>query len=218
MHGSMIKYVLFDFDGTLVDSKEVFISAFNHIAHKYHFKKIGPGNIDHLRNLSMMDRFRYLNVPLYKLPLLTNEFLSLYRSAIGSLALIPGMGQVLKKITDLSLDIGIVSSNSAATIRSFVAHNEIPGITDVYCSGKLFGKDRVFRKFLKDKKLSGCEVLYVCDELRDISACNKVQVKPIWVSWGFELEQAVKGGNALHTVHTPDELFAIIEHEYLRCL
>ena len=208
--GSMVKYVLFDFDGTLVDSREVFIKSFNQIAHKYNFKKIEPVNLDQLRNLSMIDRFRFLNVPLYKLPFLRKEFLSLYESGIGSLALLEGMESVLRKITNLGLEVGILSSNSERTIKNFLKNNGIPDISEVYSSRRLFGKHRVFRKFLKEKKLAAGEVLYVCDELRDILACNRVQVEPIWVSWGFELKEAMNGGNIRYSAHTPEDLFAII--------
>ena len=211
----MIRYVLFDFDGTLVDSKDVFVKTYNHIAHRYRFKKIAPSNLDHLRNLTMADRFRYLEVPLYKLPFLTKEFLSVYRKELGSIALVPGMDTVLKRITGMGLGVGIVSSNSVVTIKSFVKHNGIPDIADIYCSGRLFGKDRIFRRFLKDKKLSGAEVLYVCDELRDLHACSKVQVKPVWVSWGFEKQEAIQSAGIIHTAHTPGELFSIIQDEYL---
>ena len=214
----MIKYVLFDFDGTLVDSREVFISAFNHIAHKYNFKKIDATNLDYLKKMSMIERLRFLNVPLYKLPFFTKEFLSLYQSQVVSISLIAGMKSVLERITNLGLKIGIVSSNSVATIKSFVENNSIVDISDVYCSGRLFRKDRVFRKFLKEKNLASGEVLYVCDELRDILACNKVQIKPIWVSWGFEIKEAIKGGNIFYAAHTPEELITIIEDEHLRCV
>jgi phosphoglycolate phosphatase len=116
------------------------------------------------------------------------------------------------------LEIGIVSSNSVATIKSFVKNNGIADISDVYCSGRLFSKDRLFRKLLKDKNLASGEVLYVCDELRDILAYNKVQVKPIWVSWGFEMKEAIKSGYILFSAHTPEELITIIEHEHLHWL
>ncbi len=36
----MSKYVVFDFDGTLVDSKAVFVSAFNQLADKYRLLEI----------------------------------------------------------------------------------------------------------------------------------------------------------------------------------
>ena len=211
----MIKYVLFDFDGTLVDSKEVFITAFNQLADKYRFKKIGAADLDHLRHLSMMERFRFLRVPFYKVPFLTNEFLSLYRAGAGSLSLIDGMETVLEKITALGLPAGILSSNSVSTIQHFLERHSIAGISGVYHAGRLFGKDRTFRKFLKDKQLAGSEVLYVCDELRDILACNKVQVTPIWVSWGFEIKEALVNGDLRYTAHTPEELLAIVEQAYL---
>lgn len=87
----MLKHILFDFDGTLVDSREVFILLFNRIAGKYGFNKIEPHNLEELRNLPMMERFKYLKVPFYKVPFLTKEFLSLYESQIGCISLIPGM-------------------------------------------------------------------------------------------------------------------------------
>lgn len=214
----MIKYIVFDFDGTLVDSKEAFVSAFNHLAQKYKFKRIEEGSLPYLKPLSMMERLRFLKVPLYRIPFLTNEFLSLYKKELGSVTLIDGMEAVLERIANLGFGIGIVSSNSVSTIKGFLANKGIAGVPDIYCSGRLFGKDRVLRRFLKDKNVTGDEVLYVCDELRDILACNKVPIKPIWVSWGFEMEEAVKGGAVFHTANTTQELIAIIEschYEYL---
>jgi phosphoglycolate phosphatase len=81
----MAKYVVFDFDGTLVDSKAVFLSVFNQLADKYRFKRIDENNINDVRQLSMRERIRVLNVPVYKLPLLTAEFISLYKRSIDSI-------------------------------------------------------------------------------------------------------------------------------------
>jgi phosphoglycolate phosphatase len=208
----MLKYILFDFDGTLVDSREAFIKSFNQLAFRYNFKKIEAANLDHLKALSMMERFHYLNVPLYRLPFLTMEFSRLYRSEIGSVSLMPGIPKLLEKISGIGLKAGIVSSNSNSIIESFVVKNAMQGISDIYCSGQLFGKDRVFRKFLKEKKFSPAQVVYVCDELRDVDACKKVGIKPVWVSWGYEREEAVNKDNNLCIAHSPEELFAIIDN------
>jgi phosphoglycolate phosphatase len=212
----MIKYTLFDFDGTLVDSREVFIKSFNQLAAKYKFKKIEEANMEMLKDLSMMERLRFLHVPVYRLPFLTGKFLGLYKLEIGSVAFMPGIPELLNKISALGLETGILSSNSTTTIKVFLEGKGIAGISDVYCSGKLFGKDRVFRKFLKDKKLTADEVLYVCDELRDVEACNKAGIKSIWVSWGFEKEDAVSKGFDLCIAHSPEQLLEIIEREYLK--
>jgi len=42
-----------------------------------------------------------------------------------------------------------------------------------------------------------------------------VQVTPIWVSWGFEIKEALVNGDLRYTAHTPEELLAIVEQAYL---
>ena len=210
----MIRYVLFDFDGTLVDSSGLFISSFNQVAENYKLKKIEAANLEYLKSLSLMDRFRFLQVPLYKLPFLTKKFLSFYESEVASISLHEGMKTVLEEIAALGLGVGIVSSNSAATVKSFLTGNHLSVVSDVYCSGRLFGKDRILKKFLKDKQLTGSEVLYVCDEWRDIEACHKVQIEPVWVSWGFERKEA-QGHLHFIAVHSPEELLDLIRKKHI---
>lgn len=212
----MLKYILFDFDGTLVESKPVFLKAYNTMAQRHGFQPIEAENIEALKRLSLMDRLRFLKVPFYTLPFLTREFLGLYEAEAASLSLIDGMEQIIDKLISRGLEVGIVSSNSAATIKRFLTANNITGIADVYCSSKLFGKDRVLRRFLKDKKAKGAEALYVCDELRDIEACHKVAIEAVWVSWGFETAEAVKSGNEVGMADSPEELLILIEEYHNR--
>lgn len=61
----MIKYILFDFDGTLADSKSVFVSAWNQLADKHKFKKLHHEDLDVLRKLSIKERGKQLNFPFY---------------------------------------------------------------------------------------------------------------------------------------------------------
>ncbi|MNS83682.1 Phosphoglycolate phosphatase [compost metagenome] len=208
---NMIRYVLFDFDGTLVDSKDAVVIAFNRIAGKYHFKTIKPEELDYINGLSMLDRFLYLKVPLYRLPFLRKEMLAIYQEQIRDVPLIPGMAALLDTLRGSGLRIGILSSNDPCIIKDVMELNGIAAPDDIYCSGKIFGKDRVFRKFLREQKLHNDEVLYICDEQRDITACNKAGIKPVWVSWGFEVAGVIEGDAALAMAHTPDELLAVIQ-------
>lgn len=207
----MIRYVLFDFDGTLVDSKDAVVIAFNRIADKYHFKTIKPEELDYINSLSMLDRFLYLKVPLYRLPFLRKEMLAIYQEQIMDVPLIPGMAALLDTLRTSGLKVGILSSNDPVIIKGIMELNGIAPPDDIYCSGKLFGKDRVFRKFLREQKLHSDEVLYICDEQRDITACDKAGIKPVWVSWGFEGAGVIQGDAALSMAHTPDELLAVIQ-------
>lgn len=108
----MRKHILFDFDGTLVDSKVVFVIAYNQLAQRHRFQQITESNLAQLKNLSLVNRLRFLKVPLYRVPFLTKEFLTLYEAGISSLTLIAGMREVLERLAEQGFGIGIVSSNA----------------------------------------------------------------------------------------------------------
>jgi phosphoglycolate phosphatase len=206
----MIKYIVFDFDGTLVDSKMVVLSVYNQIAAKYNYKLIDDSNIEHLKTLSMMDRMKAVNVPLYKVPFLITEFFALYQKQLHLIPFVSGMERVLEKIKDLRFKLAVVSSNSSKTIKAFLESKGVTNITGVYCSSKIFGKEKVLRRFLIANKLHPSEVLYVCDELRDLIACRKVNIKTIWVSWGYDIKESFKGEAMDYVADSPEELMTIL--------
>jgi len=206
----MNKYVVFDFDGTLVDSKAVFMTAFNYLADKYRFKRIDPDNIDYLKQLSTLERIRVLKVPFYKIPVLTSEFIQLYKQSLHHIVLVEGIADVLQQLNHNGFKTAIVSSNAVTSIQSFLQHNHITGIADIYSSSRVFGKDKAIQKFLKKNKLRNTDVLYVGDEQRDIIACKRTGVRIIWVSWGFEIEEVVIGSAPDFTARTPADIIRIV--------
>jgi phosphoglycolate phosphatase len=207
----MAKYVVFDFDGTLVDSKAVFISAYNQLAGKYRFNKIDEQGIPQLIKLSMRDRMRVLKVPFYKLPVLTAEFISLYNKSIHSINLMAGMADVLKALENSGYKTAIISSNAVHSIRQFLQNNQLDFIKDVYSSSRLFGKDKVISKFLQKNRLQKTEVIYVGDEERDVIACKKSGIRIVWVAWGFEVKEVVINSKPHFMAHTPGELLEIVQ-------
>jgi phosphoglycolate phosphatase len=207
----MSKYVVFDFDGTLVDSKAVFLSVFNQLADKYRFQRIDENNINAVRKLSMRERIRVLDVPVYKLPVLTAEFISLYKRSIDSILLINGITEVLQALENSGYRTAIVSSNAESSIRNFLLKNGIHHIAEVYTSSRIFGKDKVIGKFLKRKGLRTADMIYVGDEQRDIIACHKHGVRIVWVGWGFETKEAVEESRPHFMAFTPAELLQIVK-------
>jgi phosphoglycolate phosphatase len=205
----MIKHIIFDFDGTLADSKQVFLSVYNQIADRHGLKKIDSRNIEHLKSLGIMDRFRVLDTPVYKIPLLTIQFLKLYKKSIHEVTLIEGMLPVLKALNDSGVKLAILSSNAESSIRLFLANNKIDFISKIHCSHRIFGKDKIIKQFLNKNKLRSEEVLYVGDEQRDIIACKKNNVKIIWVKWGFDTEQVVEKESPDFVAVTPDDILII---------
>ncbi|MFJ3389992.1 MULTISPECIES: HAD hydrolase-like protein [unclassified Lysinibacillus] len=205
-----MKYIIFDFDGTLADSTAVFTSAWNTIAQKYKFKGIELKEIESLKKLSIAERSKLFDFPMYKLPMILPQFYRLYRQSLHDVHLYDGIKEVLLEIDKRGYKILIISSNSQENILEFLKMNGIHCVSNVLCSNRIFGKDKVIKKFLKDSGITPSEVLYIGDEQRDIIACKKVGVPIIWVGWGYDAIEVVCQEDPEYKVATPQEILNII--------
>ncbi|SFL56099.1 HAD-IA family hydrolase [Pelosinus propionicus] len=205
----MIRYVLFDFDGTLVDSQNIVIEGYNQLAEKYHSKKIEQKDIAYLKGLSIIERSKFLDFKLYKFPLLALDIYKLYKHSIKDLRLFDGIKELLEELNSCGFRLAIVSTNSEQNIRECLHHNQIDVIHDVICSNNMFGKNEDIKRFLKTHKLEESEVIYVGDEVRDIIAGKKSGVKVIWVSWGYDQIDNAKKEQPNYIVDKPHEILPI---------
>ncbi len=205
-----MKHIIFDFDGTLADSTAVFASAWNTLAQKYKFKGIELKEIDTLKKLSISERSKLFDFPMYKLPMILPQFYKLYRQSLNDVHLFEGMKEVLLEINKRGYKIIIISSNSKDNILEFLKMNGIHCVADVLCSNRIFGKDKVMKKFLKESNVSATEVVYIGDEQRDIVACKKAGVPIIWVEWGYDAIEVIQNEEPEYKVATPEEILEII--------
>lgn len=206
----MIKYVIFDFDGTLVDSKNVFVSVYNQLADKHGFNQIKKSEIDYLRKLPIKERGKHLNFPVYKLPLFAAEFNRLYKESIKELQLFSGIRELLAGLHKRGYQLAIISSNSEENIEAFCRNNKITNFNEIVSEKHFFGKDKSINKFMKRNKLHHSEIVYVGDEVRDIIAAQKSNVKMIWVDWGYDLVEQAERNNPDHIVSSPKEILQIV--------
>ncbi|MBN2559145.1 MAG: HAD-IA family hydrolase [Clostridia bacterium] len=207
----MIKYVIFDFDGTLADSGGIAVMAMNKMARKYGFTEIEWEKLDDLRKMSVQERCRYMKVPLIRIPFLANEYYSIYKEAMPGMDLYEGMRELLETLHARGYGIAIISSNAESNIRSFLQQKGIGIIDKILCSHHIFDKDIIINRFLRQNKLRNGEVVYVGDEVRDISACKKAGVRIIWVDWGLDLLSTVKSAEPDHMASQPADILRIIE-------
>ncbi|QSB08674.1 HAD-IA family hydrolase [Lysinibacillus sp. FSL K6-0075] len=205
-----MKHIIFDFDGTLADSTAVFASAWNTLAQKYKFKGIELKEIDALKKLSISERSKLFDFPMYKLPMILPQFYKLYRQSLNDVHLFEGMKEVLIEIDKRGYKILIISSNSKENILEFLKMNGIHCVADVLCSNRIFGKDKVMKKFLKEANVESSDVIYIGDEQRDIVACKKAGVPIIWVEWGYDAKEVVQNEEPEYSVTTPQEILEII--------
>ncbi|MFT4031239.1 MAG: HAD-IA family hydrolase [Siphonobacter sp.] len=205
----MIKYVLFDFDGTLVDSKNILVQVFNDLSTKYAYPKVSSEICPKV--LSIAEHCKALGVPFYRIPFLSFEFLGKYRKSVPRLTLFDGLKNVLTELSKRGYLITILSSHSKRTIQSFLKANQLTNIHTLHSSQSIFGKEKILGKFLKKNRLKSSEVIYIGDEVRDIIACHTYGIKVAWVSWGYDTYELIQPQSPDFIIHSPDEILQILQ-------
>lgn len=203
----MITHVVFDFDGTLVDSKAAAIAAYNELAEKNRYGKLTADNLEALRGLSIRERCAQLGVPPYKLPWLVVQVLRNYRKGVHSIEFNEGIPELLKALRARGLKLIVLSSNQEENIRAFLRrHSAEDWVEGFYCGRGLFGKAGLLRELLKRTGLQREQLVYVGDEHRDVEACKEVGVKVIAVRWGFDADVRLRQAEPNYIADRPADV------------
>lgn len=204
----MVKHILFDFDGTLVDSRALLVKLYNEMAVQYRFRPIRDQDLASLRSMSISERVELLGVPVLQIPKLMMAGRQLYHDNIRALHIVPGMKEVVAKLATQNIKSSILSSNSEANIRLCLRKNKMESAFKEIISAKhIFGKHHSIRKVMKQWGTVPARMIYVGDELRDIESCKKLGVPIVAVTWGYDSPQLLMSGKPDYLVNTPGDLY-----------
>ena len=206
----MNKVILFNFNGTIVNTKNLAIDIFNEIAEKQGYKKISEEEVPFLSTLSIRDRCKTLNVPIYKMPLVGIAIKRRYQTYIPNLKPVLGISEVLKELKKQDYKLGFLTSNNQNKIDEFLINNTINSFDYSHFSFNPFSKSKDISSFLKNNRLKKDEVIYVGDELRDIKAAKKNGLFCIAASWGYDSIELLSTGNADFVAKQPKDILDIL--------
>ncbi|MCK9300944.1 MAG: HAD-IA family hydrolase [Bacteroidales bacterium] len=206
------RYVIFDFDGTLVNTTDLALSIYNRVAANYRCKPIPPED-KHLLFSSklkeLMDRFK---VNSFKLFLLQFRIRKELRKHIEDFEPIAHIETALAQLKEAGYKCGILTSNAKKNVEHFLDIKGLSPLFDfVYQSKHFFGKDLALHQLIKRESLSLEQVVYVGDEIRDMLASKKAGIPMVAVSWGFTPPDIFEGKHPDRLAYTPAELKTCID-------
>ncbi|MEK7177591.1 MAG: HAD-IA family hydrolase [Patescibacteria group bacterium] len=211
----MIKYIIFDFDGTIADTLPFSFQKFLEIARLLQIDDLTDKEIiNEIRSKSyqelLKDNFKrsWLKIP-FVIGVIKNMQVELEKE-MDKIKFFPGVKKLLFDLKKAGYKLAIISSNRVENINKFIKHNKINIFDFVHGKTDLFGKAGYLEKFLRDFKLEKSEVIYVGDEIRDVEASHKVGIKIIGVSWGLHTIEAMKKAGVDYLVKKPSEILQII--------
>lgn len=206
---NMKKTIMFDFDGTLADSKDVAFKIYNELAEEHNYKKIKKSEIPEISRASIIEKCKMLNVPKFKLAFLFYEATKRFKEHILNINLFDGIKEVVDILNNEDFNLVVVSSNSEDAIKEILHRNDVHVFTNIFSSKNLFGKHKTINNYIKKNNLKREDIIYVGDELRDIDSCKKSGVKIISVSWGFDSPELLMNNKPDYLVNTPGEIVDI---------
>lgn len=203
-------YLIFDFDGTLVDSFRMVMEKFNLLADEFNFRKINDDEIDGLRDLTSRELIKYLKIPIYKIPSVLCSARKHMQNEMQTLLPFANLTEILQRLYDMKIPLGILTSNSSENVTRWLERNKIERLFNfINIESNYFGKKRILRKILKAYKIDKSQAFYIGDETRDVEAAKECEVYSVAVTWGFNSEKILTQHQPHYIVRKPEDILTI---------
>lgn len=205
------KTVIFDFDGTVADTIEAGVGIYNSIAQQKGYAQITEGNQLTLRTMQPRAAIQKLGIKLYELPAMVLKIRNGLKRRISDLPMYPGIFETIVAIKKSGHKIFLLSSNSKENIIEFLNKNSMNIFDGMHCGSSIFGKAQNLKQLIKENNLRRDEAVYVGDEIRDIEAAKKEQIKIISVTWGLNSKEGLLKNKPDFITDNPANIIEIVK-------
>ena len=202
--------LIFDFDGTIADTLSVVIKIANKFADHYGYKKISLSELPKLREKKPSAALKHLGISIFKLPIVVRKIRFEMNKEIIHLKTSMDIRDTLVHLKENGCVLGILTTNSRENVIEFLKNNDLELFDFIYSGRGVFGKSRLLKKLMKEKKIPHADPIYIGDEIRDVEAAKKAGIKVIGVTWGYNTKTALLTSHPDYIVENPEELKTII--------
>ena len=209
------KNILFDFDGTLMDTSEGIFASFDYALTKmkiplpsrdFYKKLIGPPLKDTFMNTFSLDEEN------------AGKAMAFYRehytpAGVYQVKVYEGIKQMLETLCKKGKRLFVASSKPEVYIRELLQKHSLDSYFE-FAGGSDMEETRVKKNEIIEYVLSscniGCEQKAECvmagDRKYDVKGASLAGIKCIGVTWGFGSEEELEEAGAVAVVHSVGEL------------
>lgn len=209
----MIKAILFDLDGTLLDTLEDLTDSVNYILHKHGMPE---RTLDEIRSFigngvpTLIARSVPCDTDSETVKICIDGMMKYYKDhADIKTKPYDGIMELLDNLKKQNIMIAVVT-NKAEEAAKILCKAKFGDVLDLVIGDN--GKDKlkpapdnVFRA-LNDLNLEKEDVLYVGDSDVDMITAKNAQLESVGVTWGFRDEDVLRKNGADHIINAPLEL------------
>jgi phosphoglycolate phosphatase len=200
--------IIFDFDGTIADSFDYFLTFLAREAKK---QPLTDDQKAGFHGHSLVGMTRKMGVSWFRLPGLLYRCRQEMNPAMQHVQPFHGMPEVIRKLRDEGHQLYILSTNSETNMHKFLKHHKLDDyFSEVYGGAGLLGKAPALRRLLREQHIETRKAVYIGDEVRDVEAAQSTGVRIITVTWGFARADELKSRKPTGVAHSPEDIIDII--------
>ena len=214
MDPSLSKAIIFDFDGTLVDSEITIYQCFQSITNY-----LAPERVDYAKNIligpPLRDTASEILGPNHQSQL--DEFVKLFiemhdEHAIKNTQPYPDVIKTLKKLSSKGILMAVATNKRYAPTIKLINHLDWQNyFTSIECSdsqNQVRNKDEMIQEILKNKNF--CKAFFVGDTVNDGLSANLNQLTFILACYGYGRDQDWSKVNVKKGIHDFTEILHLI--------
>ncbi|MBS3088529.1 HAD family hydrolase [Candidatus Pacearchaeota archaeon] len=188
----MIKLIIFDFDGTLVDTKEMIFKIIKDTFNKFNYQITSALIKEHLGNSPIRGTLKHLGINQKHIESVVShsnaQTIKLSKKIKQAESLL-----VLKKLKQNKI---ILSNNVSQFINAVLENLGITFFDKVYGAEDFETKEQKIKQIMKKEKLFPNEIIYVGDKTVDVDVARSVRCVSVIIShkasWSTRKEVAAK--------------------------
>lgn len=216
-----IDTVIFDLDGTLLNTLDDLHACFNHAIKEFGYPERTKEEIRNFVGngvLKALERALPENISQSELEKVVDCFKKYYRQNMNTYTKpYDGVEEMLKDLQSKGFKLGIVSNKFDDAVKAL--SKKYFGSSIAYAVGEGYGIRRKpeadgVNKVLFELKSKKENAIYVGDSEVDIQTAENSNLPCISVLWGFKDKDFLVKNDAKYIAQTPKDIISIIENEF----
>lgn len=199
------KHIVFDFDGVLADSFDVFMESLLEVQPKYFTKR----SREVLVNISKNIGINNLGVKSDKFESFTQDLRDCYLARTSKIKLFPNVKETIETLTNNGNSVGIVSSNSKELVNNILEKNNITSHFEFIVGDiGLNGKDNALTS-LAHNGVALEESWYIGDTPHDIKSAKHANMLSAASCWGYTSKELMEREYPDVCIHSPTDIIKL---------
>lgn len=202
------KLVMFDYDGVIADSYQVFTTAFLEASQKSGFHEMeSKTNIMRLFDSNLFESLKAYGLGDKMINQVLSRFQILVSPNIEKVKLFDGMADTLETVSEIN-KVYVITSNLSRIVHRALEVESVNGVEGVI--GAEIDRSKVNKIKRVMSRYSNLRAFYVGDTKGDMLEGRIAGAKTVAVTWGWHDEEKLREGNPDYMIHSQSELVSLL--------